>query len=577
MHPTLNNNLNNFSSSHLRLLNNSSFATAENSTSMPSTKPPKTKWYYYHQTQNPKYLNTTLFEKARNLNKQKSSTLYLTETKNTTIKNTTESTKMNFIDHKNKTLNNFAVNRKRRFSKGNLLPSIKKNKIVRDSSYTYIRKTNEIQKMRFALKLKKEAVKEYKENIQAQIINLQNTIYNVNSYKENLENNFMTKYNEQLRELSRQLQKEQFYLDNQEQQLISLKKEVIILNDQIIKKQRNLNDIEKWISLLIFIKENKEPTDIKIAIKKYKKNLIFENVDELDFYLKIRQNKNLRLLEIYSKCNTEKQHLIEKFNNVEIETENGDEQIENLLNEKKKVLKSLKQKNNKLSKKLNLIKPKIKKQKSLNYFKPITRGKLLDINEPNINKNYFGVLYKISTSNDVYSSINSIYITILLNNLKDLKLNKEIIEEINSVFPDTINNKIKIAMNQIKIIEETLDFINESIRNKTKNDIKFKNAKKEICAKIDNYNRKLKAEKSRKIQGNKIENLIKKIEEKNKRVNFLSSKKIDRINFRFNTKKGQKKGKEIGIKTKKESEDIWDYLDEDSDNEDCNEINNNAI
>ena len=574
-------NENNDTSSHQSLQKNSSFATAENSTSMPSakTRTQKNKWYPYHPNQNTKYLNATIFEKARNSNKQKSSNLYLTETKNITRKNTAATTKTDFIDLKNKTLNNFAVNRKRQLSKDStILPSINnKNKVVRDGSYSYLKKTNEIQRMRFTLNLKKEAVREYKENLQAQIENLQNTICNVNAYKEKLENNFLTKYNEQLKELSRQLQQEQFFKDNQEQKLISLKKEVVNLNDQILKKQKYISDIEKWISFLIFIKEGKEPSDIKIAIKKYKNNLIFENVDDLDSVMKEEQNKNLRLLENYSKINNEKDNLIEKLNHIEKEVENDDDNIDNLLNEKEKILNNLKQKNNNLSKKLNTVKLKIKKQNSSNCIKQIKKDKLLDINAPDINKNNFGVYYKIPKSNDFYCSINSIYVTILINNLKGLKLNKGIIEDINTISPDSIDNKIKIAMNQIKIIEESFNFMNESIKNKTKNDIKCKNVMKEICTKIENDHRKLKSEKNKKIQEAKMENLIKKIEEKSKKVHYFGSKRVDRVNHRFNSKKVQKKEKGNEIKKKKEGEDLWDFLDGDSDGEDSSNLNNNDI
>ena len=271
----------------------------------------------------------------------------------------------------------------------------------------------------------------------------------------------MTKYNEQLKELSRQLQQEQFYKDNQEQNLISLKKEVVNLNDQIIKKQKYLNDIEKWISFLVFIKEGKEPIDIKIAIKKYKNNLIFENADDLDLTMKEEQNKNLRLLENYAKVNNEKDNLVEKLNHIEKENKNGDENIDDILNEKEKILNNLKQKNNKLNKKLDTVKLKIKKQNSSNCLKPIKKDKLLDINAPDINKNNFGIYYKISKSNDFYSSINSIYVTILINSLKGLKLNKEIMEDINTISPDSVDNKIKIAMNEIKIIETSFNFMTE--------------------------------------------------------------------------------------------------------------------
>ena len=114
-------------------------------------------------------------------------------------------------------------------------------------------------------------------------------------------------------------------------------------------------------------------------------------------------------------------------------------------------------------------------------------------------------------------------------------------------------------------------------KNKTKNDIKCKNEMKEICTKIENDHRKLKSEKNKKIQEAKMENLIKKIEEKSKKVHYFGSKRVDRVNHRFNSKKVQKKEKGNEIKKKKEGEDLWDFLDGDSDGEDSSNLNNNDI
>ena len=52
-----------------------------------------------------------------------------------------------------------------------------------------------------------------------------------------------------------------------------------VAKQYIVKKENCLKDIEKWLKLQIFIKEGKNPTDLKTALIKYKGKLIFNSME----------------------------------------------------------------------------------------------------------------------------------------------------------------------------------------------------------------------------------------------------------------------------------------------------------
>ena len=78
-------------------------------------------------------------------------------------------------------------------------------KTLKEDKNEYIRKTNEIQRIKYEIDLKKEAIEEFKENLKIQKNGIDYTISNLKSYRDNLENKFMDKYNANLRKLGKVL------------------------------------------------------------------------------------------------------------------------------------------------------------------------------------------------------------------------------------------------------------------------------------------------------------------------------------------------------------------------------------
>ena len=73
------------------------------------------------------------------------------------------------------------------------------------------------------------------------------------------------------------------------------------LKQLITKKELALKDIEKWIKLQIFIREGKNPENVKAALKKYNGKLIYNSMEELENNLTYKQNNKLRLIDKYNK------------------------------------------------------------------------------------------------------------------------------------------------------------------------------------------------------------------------------------------------------------------------------------
>ena len=120
---------------------------------------------------------------------------------------------------------------------------------------------------------REEHIKDVDKKPKNQLNSFNYTITNIKEYKDDLENNFISKYNENLRNLSRKIFNDKLLLDNQNNQLKRLKNDVTNLKQMIIKKENTLLDIEKWLKLQIYIKEGKDPENLKMALEKYKGKL----------------------------------------------------------------------------------------------------------------------------------------------------------------------------------------------------------------------------------------------------------------------------------------------------------------
>ena len=378
----------------------------------------------------------------------------------------------------------------------------KKEKTFRDSKYEYIRKTNEIKRFKYELDLKKEAIEDYKHNIRTQMCGIEHTINSIKSYRDTLENNFLTKYNKDLRKLERQLLDEKLNADEDNRQLNILKKEVSYLKFLIVKKESMIKYIEKWLILQIYIKEGEEPKNLKNYLDKCNNKLIFETADELDGTLKFRENKNIRLMEKYNNSELDKEKYRKQLEEYEKEAENIDQTVDILVPQKENMLKSLKKRESSLKTTLTKIINERKRIENLNS-SPNKKSKSTNNSLNNINnyknnlhhdydcelrQNELGILYKpVKTKNNIFAYIESIYISIMCNNIEGLKVNTSLLHQLKGIGI----SKTKKAIVQMKIIEISLNYLISSIQKRVLSDKNGLLIKEKTCKLIDLYHKKI--------------------------------------------------------------------------------------
>jgi hypothetical protein len=323
------------------LINNSSLITAENSSFQSKFNNRKNRLKSKEEN---KYSNTAIFEIPRRgqsndlLNNKKNykKSLYLTDILDTTFKNelknksTFELTKIDYKAKKRELSNESlpkiiaykkyirnpecftCCNKKiepkyltrlynEQHMKNNIEDLIlnKKANIIspREDKNIYIKKTNDIKKIKYEINLKKEAMIEYRDNLKNHLNSINYTIKTIKEYKDNLDNTFLNKYNEDLRLLNSKLREEKNKSNIQNKELLDLKKDVSSLQLLIRKKEETLKKIKKWLILQIHLKEGVKPKDLNKALeKRYKNKLIFETPEELYITFKHKEDKNVRLL-----------------------------------------------------------------------------------------------------------------------------------------------------------------------------------------------------------------------------------------------------------------------------------------
>ena len=438
---------------------------------------------------------------------------------------------------------------------------------VRDDKNDYLRKTNDIKRIKYEINLKKEAIIEYKDNLKNHINSINYTISTIKSYKENLQTNFLNKYNENLRVLNGVLRDEKLKTDKQNLQLLNLKQDVAELQMAIRKKEAVLIKLKKWIHLQIYIKEGEKvkPENLKGFLeKKYNNQSIFESPEELEIIFTHKENKNLRLMNDYNKIIEEKKVYMKELNELKSHEGNIKLDMKNAISGKETTLMNLKKRRKELDNSLNELKSLKntyfqinnigylnKRSKSVNnkifYFENNPEGVIL--------KNELGIYYKSTNiHNNIFVLIDCIYSIIIHNDINGLTFSPNYINEINNINI----SKPKKANIQMKIIEIGLNHLYSSIQekiNKDKNNLKII---QDTCYLIDLYHKRINGKKNKAEQEYKRGRLMDKIEEKNKKVYFLPRGKIEKYNM-ISIKKVKDKEK---LKNKKvvKKIDIWDFL-----------------
>jgi len=432
----------------------------------------------------------------------------------------------------------------------------KRNRTFRDDKNTYLRKTREIQRLKYELDLKKNAVEDFRENLKNQKNSFNYTISNIQAYKDDIENNFITKYNDILRDLSRKIYNEKFFLDSQTNKLKQLKNDVNNLKQMINKKEGILKDIEKWLKLQIYMKEGKNPENINVALEKYEGKLIFNSMEELENNLSYKEYQNLRLLDKYNKAKKEKEKLVPLLQDEEKSYETIEKNFSEIIKEKLAILNSLKKREINLQLTINQLKNinKEPEEKKSNSITNIFINNTKDIYDIKIYVNELGIKYKPTKSkNNIYNYIESIFYSFLLNDIPGISLDindETLLSNIN--LPES-----KKAIIQMNFIEFSLNHLLSNINKKIASDKNNLQIKEKTCKIIDAYHKMKNVNRNKLEMKKKRDNTLKKVEKRaNKNYVFFRGKVDYNIVL-------EEKNKEIErLKNKKHSNKIyiWDFL-----------------
>ena len=459
-----------------------------------------------------------------------------------------------------KILNKFLYQQKTKESKYRLCKTVENSKkiIVKPNSprvvvplgaRDYIHKTKEINRIKYCMNLRAESIKEYNYNLREQINSIDYTINALKIYKNNLENNFLNEFLIQLRTLNQITLKERLEEERLRNDLVKLKKEIYNMLAKKRKTEINKYQIEKWLGLLVYIKEQNKIDENKIpsyVFKNYNGKLIIETIEDFDDFYKKKEQKNIRLIEKLNTTNSEKMLLFKDLNNIKQSYSEDKDLIVTIL-EKRKLLELLKIRNNELLKERREA---LRLQDNSSYTEnKDSKAILPQINYLKNNKDKNKEKTKINLT-IIYNLIQNTYDFINLND-------KECLEEIQESIPVINNMNIKStkALSQMKIIELAYTFLLYYKENNIHgNEILYK----KLLEEIELNHKRVKAEKHKKEEELRNLELYKKLQAKKDRIVFKPTRQDNYASLVY-IEKLKKESKKKTKKVKKEI-DIFDYL-----------------
>ena len=414
----------------------------------------------------------------------------------------------------------------------------------------YLSKTREINRIKFCMNLRAESIKEFNYNVQEQINSIDYTINSLKTYKNNLENNFLNDFLVQLRTLNQITLKERLEEEQLRNKLVKLKKEIYYLLSKKRKTEMNKYQIERWLGLLIYIRERVQISEKNIRAyisKNYNGKLIIESADEFEDFYKKKEQKNIRLIEKLNFGNNEKMALFKDLKNIK-QSYSEDKDLIKAILEKEKLLSLLKMRNNELLKEkkeaLRLADNSSYTENSLPLISPQTNIQKSNKEKKNSEN------YKINLTL-IYNLIQNTFDYIYSNDKESIEENIEIFPVINKM-----NIKSTKALKQMKIIE--LCFTNLSFY---RDSHIFGNEElyKKLLEEIDKNHKRIKAEKYKKEEELKQLELYKKLQAKKERIIFKPTRQDNNYSSLVYIEKLKKEAKKRTKKVKKEI-DIFDYL-----------------
>ena len=455
-----------------------------------------------------------------------------------------------------KLLNKVLYQQKAKDSKYRLCKTVENSKkiLVKPKSPTsmvpigakdYICKTREINRIKYCMNLRIESIKEYNYNIREQINSIDYTINSLKVYKNNLENNFLNEFLIQLRTLNQITLKERLVEEKLRDKLVKLKKEIYNMLAKKRKTEINKYQIEKWLGLLVYIRERNRIDEKKIMNyinKNYKGKLIIESADEFDDFYKKKEQRNIRLIENLNICNNEKMTLFKELKQIKQSYSEDKDLIISIL-EKEKLLELLKMRNSEL---LEEKKEALRLQDSSVY---IENSSAMIIPNYRRNKDKKNTEKKINLTL-IYDLIQKTYDYIYSNDKECLGESRESLPVINNMMIKSTK-----ALSQMKIIELTytaLQYYKET--HIEGNEALYKKLSEEI----ELNHKRIKNEKYKKEEEMRSLELYKKLQAKKDRIIFKSTRSDDYSSLVY-IEKLKREAKKNTKKVKKEI-NIFDYL-----------------
>ena len=415
----------------------------------------------------------------------------------------------------------------------------------------YINKTREINRLKYCINLKNESIKELNYNIKEQINSIDYTIKSLRLYKNGLDNNFLNEFIMQMRNLNQILLKERLEEENLRNQLVRLKKDNYNLLTKIRKNEMNKSNIEKWIGLQIYIKDNikiDEKNIVDYLNKNYNGKLIIETAEDFEDFYKKKEIKTIRLIDHLNQSNEENIALFKQFKNIKENLGEDKELIISIL-EKEKLLDLLKMRNKELNKeKKEAIKicGKPKRDNISQQYPGISTHSYFakkNYERNNKDKNVINFLL-------IYSYIQNTFNYIIANDKESIKDSEEPI--------DVIMNKSSRsarALAQMRLIELCYTCLNYYKETHIKG---HENLYKKLLDEIDISHKRAKAEKHKKEEQLRAIELFKKLQAKREKIIFKPTHQ-DVYSSNVYIEKIKREEKKKTKKVKKDI-DIYDFL-----------------
>ena len=409
----------------------------------------------------------------------------------------------------------------------------------------YIFKTREINRIKYCMNLRVESIKEFNYNIKEQINSIDYTINSLKVYKNNLENNFLNEFLVQLRALNQITLKERLEEEKLRNTLVRIKKEIYNILGRKRRIEMNKYQIEKWLGLLVYIKEKNKIDEKKIQNyinKNYKGKLIIETADEFDEFYKKEEQRNLRLIEKLNITNNEKMNLFKELKQIKQSYSEDKDLIISIL-EKEKLLTLLKMRNSELLKE----KKEALRLQNISEYRETSSSMPPIINDKEKKKPEKKVKINLTV---IYNLIQETFNYIYHNDKECLGDSQESLPVINNMMIKSTK-----ALSQMKIIElcyTSLFYYKEThIKG---NEILYK----KLSDEIEMNHKRIKTEKYKKEEEMKALELYKKLQAKKERIIFKPTHQ-DNYSSLVYIEKLKREAKKKTKKVKKEI-DIFDYL-----------------